>query len=100
VRTSCYRELFERTLAAKEIQPASILEFGSIEAMKKCARSGLGLAFLPQMAVEAELANGQLASIPWEDLKFNIFTQIVYRKDKWLSPALSALIQLSKELIK
>src|SRR3954454_23739584 len=50
-----YRDLFERELnsVAGGVQ---FMEFGTIEATKRAAATGLGIALLPEVTVAAELA--------------------------------------------
>ncbi|HBE76421.1 MAG TPA: LysR family transcriptional regulator [Firmicutes bacterium] len=95
----CYRLIFEAQLREAGIQPGSVFEFGSVETTKKCVMSGLGISMLPQMTVEQEIAAGQLEDLGWTGSDFNIYTQMIYHKGKWLSPALTALIQLSREIL-
>lgn len=95
----CYRVTFEQTLAEAGAQPGSVLEFGSVEVIKKCVASGLGLTMLPRMAVEAELNRGQLVELRWSAPEQGISTQVVRHRGKWLSPALSALLSLARELL-
>jgi DNA-binding transcriptional LysR family regulator len=95
----CYRLIFEAQLSEAGIQPGSVFEFGSVETTKKCVMSGLGISMLPQMTVEQEIAAGQLKDLGWTGSDFNIYTQMIYHKGKWLSPALTALIQLSREIL-
>lgn len=96
----CYRQLFETQLVEANVQPSSTLEIGSVEAVKKCVANNLGVSLLPQMAVEQELSLGILRDLNWTDLNFNIFTLMIYHKDKWLSPALKAFIELARQLLK
>lgn len=99
-RGCSYRSAFEDMLNKAGVQPSSSLEFGSVEAIKKCVISGLGITLLPRVAVEAEVAEGQLVDLNWSGPDFNMTTQIVYHKDKWISPALQALLDLAGETIK
>lgn len=76
-----------------------MLEFDSIEAIKKCVTQQLGATLLPRMAVEGELIRGELTDLQWQGPDFDTNTQIVYHKDKWISPALSAFLKLSREML-
>lgn len=91
-----YREMFERTLADAGARPATSLEFGSIEAIKQCVMAGMGITFLPEVTVTAELAQGWLVALPWTGPEHTVMTQIAWHKDKWLSPALRAFIDLTR----
>ncbi|HYF96065.1 MAG TPA: LysR family transcriptional regulator [Symbiobacteriaceae bacterium] len=95
-----YRAVLDGFLTEAGIQPGSVLESGSIEAIKKLVISGLGVSLLPRMVVEAELQTGQLADLRWRGPDFAIRTQLVHHKDKWLSPALQALFSLTEELVR
>ena len=91
-----YRLIFERALHQAGVQLPAPVEFHSVEAIKQCAIAGMGLAFLPQVAITNELATGQLVHIPFVNHTFEIATQITWHKDKWLSPTLAAFIDVVK----
>lgn len=89
-----YREMFEGTLAQSGISSPMKIEFASIEAIKECIRSKLGVSLLPQMAVRREVESGQLTRLNWCGPEFPILTQLCWHKSRWISPALSAFIDL------
>jgi DNA-binding transcriptional LysR family regulator len=95
-----YRSLFERRLAAVGVHPASNVEFTSIEALKQCVAAGVGIAVLPVMVVARELAQGQLRALPWQQDNFQVYTQLAWHKDRWLSPALTAFLETSRGILK
>jgi len=94
-----YRVVFEKILRDAGVRPGSVLEFGSIEAIKKCVIQQLGITLLPRMAVEGELSRGELTDLQWQGPDFDTNTQVVYHKDKWISPTLSAFLKLSREML-
>ena len=94
-----YRDMFTRALAAAGVYPATTMEFSSIEAIKQCVMAGMGITVLPAVAVAAEMAQGRLAALRWAAPDFQMVTQMVWHKDKWLSPALQALLSLSREVL-
>lgn len=87
-----YRTLFEQHLNSCGIFTDPSLEFWSIEAIKQCVMAGLGIAFLPLVTVQAELREGKLVSLGWDDSKQRVTTQIVHHTKKWQSPALSEFL--------
>jgi len=95
----CYRSLFERILSRTGVSPATTLEFSSIEAVKQCVMTGLGLTILPAVAVSTEIAQGRLCKLPWRGPDLTVVTHIVWHKDKWLSPALEAFLSLAREML-
>ncbi|HPF20488.1 MAG TPA: LysR family transcriptional regulator [Syntrophomonas sp.] len=93
-RDCSYRSVIEKHLAESKIQPLSSYEFDSIEAIKQFVLSGLGIALLPYAAVEKELAAGNMVDLRLRQPKIEMYTQIVCHKNKWMSPALTALLDL------
>lgn len=92
----CYRKQFEHGLAASGVKPNIVLETSSIQVIKETALSGLGICILPVMAVEAELKTKQLIRLPYET-DCHIVSQLIYHKDKWISPALRFFFELIRE---
>ncbi|MEH7346276.1 LysR family transcriptional regulator [Bacillus sp. JJ1532] len=94
-KEASYRRIFEEFLRDRGIAPSNIMEFWSIEAIKRSVMSGLGISYLPLMTVQDEIKEGKLKMIPCEaDLK-QIYSQVVYHKNKWVSPALSSFIDIT-----
>lgn len=96
-RNCSYRSVIESYLADSKIKPGSSYEFDSIEAIKQFVLSGLGIALLPYAAVEKELAAGNMVDLRLIEPKIEMYTQIIYHKNKWLSPALLSLLDLVNE---
>jgi DNA-binding transcriptional LysR family regulator len=94
-----YRAVFENILNRHNIKPYVALETGSVQAIKQFTMSGLGITLLPEVAVKDELANNKLVTLNWEGEDFGIVSQILYHKDKWISPALKAFLELSKTIM-
>lgn len=94
-----YRKTIMTMLSDCGLTPKSIMEIGSIQAMKQLAISGLGIILLPKIAVEEELSKGQLVKLNWCGPSFEFFTQVIYHEDKWMSPALRTLLDMTKELL-
>lgn len=89
-----YRTLFEHYLNSHGVFPDPNLEFWSIEAIKQCVISGLGLSFLPLIAVRTELREGKLVKLNWDDVSQRVATQLAYHQKKWRSPALAEFLEL------
>ncbi|MCP3746290.1 MULTISPECIES: LysR family transcriptional regulator [unclassified Paenibacillus] len=90
-----YRTMFEKYLEEREITSSQIMELWSIEAIKQCVMSGLGITCLPFMTVIEELHQEKLKIIPCEGGFQEIFSQVAYHKNKWISPALSEFIAIT-----
>lgn len=96
-RNCSYRSVIETYLSDAKIKPGSSYEFDSIEAIKQFVLSGLGIALLPYAAVERELSAGTMVDLRLIEPKIEMYTQIVYHKNKWLSPTLLSLLDLVNE---
>jgi DNA-binding transcriptional LysR family regulator len=91
-----YRAKFDKMLALANIRPGSITEFSSVEAIKQCVIAGMGLAVLPMIVVEQEVRDKKIKTLNWSGAAFDITTHVRWHKDKWLSPALAAFLELVK----
>ncbi|WP_151736359.1 LysR family transcriptional regulator ['Paenibacillus yunnanensis' Narsing Rao et al. 2020] len=93
--TGCtYRTLFEQYLHQHGVFPDPKLEFWSIEAIKQCVISGLGISFLPLITVRKELEEGRLARLNWNHNMQRVATQTAVYHKKWISPALEEFLNL------
>lgn len=93
----CYRNMFERDLSMFNISPKIVLETGSIHVIKQTALSGLGLCILPELATQKELKNRNLVKLAYQT-NYNIVSQLICHKDKWISPNLSDFISVIKQM--
>ncbi len=93
-----YRALFDHIMSQFDIKPRSIIETGNVQAIKQLVLSGMGITFLPLTAIEEELQQKRLVRLNWRGPEFPIFTQVLYHKDKWISTALKAFIDLLIEI--
>jgi DNA-binding transcriptional LysR family regulator len=93
-----YRQLFEHEFTRAGVYSLVKLEFNSIEAIKQCVMAGLGIGFLPQVAVAKELESEKLCALRWER-PFRVNTQMIYNREKWHSPVLQAFLQTCREML-
>ncbi|MEU4036225.1 LysR family transcriptional regulator [Streptomyces collinus] len=91
-----YRDLFERELTASA--PVDFLEFGTIEATKRAAAAGLGIALLPEVTVAAELAEGSLVRLAWEP-PFTLRTQLAWRSGRRLATHVRLFVEQARRLV-
>jgi DNA-binding transcriptional LysR family regulator len=94
-----YRTMFDRSFEKEGIDSITYLEFQSAEAIKQCAISGIGIAFLPEIVAEAEVERGELVALPWQIPDLHVYTQMSWHKDKWLSPIILSFIEAAREVI-
>lgn len=94
-----YRTMFDRSFEKEGIDSITYLEFQSAEAIKQCAISGIGIAFLPEIVAEAEVERGELVALPWQIPDLHVYTQMLWHKDKWLSPIMMSFIEAAREIL-
>jgi len=92
-----YRLKLDQQMSLQNIRPGHVTEFSSVEAIKQCVAAGMGLGRLPANVVARELRQHQLKALHWAGPSLDIATHILWHKDKWISPAMSAFIELVKE---
>ncbi|MEU9962229.1 LysR family transcriptional regulator [Streptomyces sp. NPDC050982] len=93
-----YRDLFEEELNTRSAEPVSFMEFGTIEATKRAAAAGLGIALLPAVTVAEELADGRLVALPWEP-PFTLSTQLAWRSGKRLPAHARLFVEQARKLV-
>lgn len=93
-RDCVYRTMLEDDLARRGVVPSQTMELWSIEAIKRCVISGLGISLLPRMTVDEELGYGSLKLIRAKGEFAAIYSQMAVHRKKWVSPALAAFIRI------
>jgi DNA-binding transcriptional LysR family regulator len=91
-----YRMVFEQSLAAEGITPATIIEMNSIEAIRQTIKAGLGIAIIPQIATRGDVHTGEMVKVNWiEPLETGIL--MIHYKEKWRSPAVEAFMDTMRK---
>lgn len=97
-KTDCdYPLRLKKILVEERIKPAAMPEFNSVEAIKHCIRAGLGVALLPRIAVARESEAGELAILPWPDGPFETAVFMIWHKEKWRTPSMSAFLETVRQ---
>jgi len=90
------RKALDRYFKEQDVVVEHVREFDNIETMKRAVEIDSGIAILPEPTVRQEVANRTLAAVKLEG-NYRRPLGVIYRKDKVLSPAMKAFIQLLKE---
>lgn len=97
---SATRVAVNKKLRSLDLQLEAVMEMNSPEAVKQAVQSGLGVAFLSRFAVGTELKSGTLAVLKARGLTIHRELKIAYRKDKHLSRAAQAFIEVARQASK
>ncbi len=96
-----YRRLLDEKLASRSIEITPVLEMGSADIICKLVEDNAGISFLPDYVTEPSVKAGKLVRLSVEDFKIELWKQILYHRDKWLSIQMQAIIDfLSKISLK
>ena len=74
------------------------LELPTLQAIKQFVAMGNGVALVPEISVETELARRELIAIPVRELQVKRKLRLVYRKDASLSHAARAFLKVAEAL--
>lgn len=88
------RIVLEELFKDKGVTLKKTMEFGTTEGIKQAVAANLGISILSRHVVFKELASGAIKTIPLKgmDLKRNLY--LVRRKDRYLSEAAQAFLNL------
>ena len=87
-----YRRVMDEKLArdSRIIQP--ILETGRADLICSLVEQDMGIGFLPDYVTEEGVAAGRLVRLHVPDFKVVVWKQLLYRREKWLSLPMRAMI--------
>ena len=96
---SSYHAISQAVFRESGVTPRHTLDVDSLEMAKHLVLKGLGLAFLPRVAVEHELRDGALRSIEISNAEpISRQIAVIYRKRRVPSRPVLALLDLLKEI--
>ncbi len=101
MRVTCETSLDKlfKIIAEAGAAPGPVIEFGGFEAVKRCVAAGLGLTAVMRSAIDHELEQGSLVELAFSMAAFRRHIQLVRHRDRWLSPALTAFLEVAKDEI-
>ncbi len=95
-RGMSYRDALDQRLAACGLQLRPYLELGSAALLCQMVEQGMGLSFLPEYIARDALAAGRVVKLNVPDCSITMHRQLLYHRDKWLTPQMKAFIRLVK----
>jgi len=94
-----YRRCLESVLNSEKIRYDAALEFNSVAALKRCVMAGVGITILPRITAEEDISQGRLAALSWPLERLEVAALMIWLRDRWLSPTLSAFMQTAREVL-
>ena len=87
-----YRRVMDEMLAERSLEVRPVLETGRADVLCRLAEEGAGISLLPDYVTEASVREGRLIRLEIRDFQIQVWKQILYRKEKWISPQMQAVI--------
>lgn len=97
---SPYRQKVLETFEKQKTKLNIAVELPSLEAIKRLVEKGVGVALVPKLTAQSEIANGQLVGIAVKDMKLERKLNIIYRRNSELSYAAQAFLKIAREFSK
>ena len=91
---SPYREVVVREFQKHQVPLRMDVEMPTVETIRKLVQDNLGVAFLPRMCVEEEIAQGRLCEVRVKEMHVERKIRLVYPKRRALSHAAQAFLKV------
>ena len=91
-----YRYAMEQILAADGIELHPFLETGNTDIITKMLLQNRGVSFLPEFVVRDYIRSGLLAELDTECPEICMWSQLVYHKNKYVTPQMERFMELMR----
>lgn len=92
-----YRRVFDRELAKKSLEITPVLEIGRTDIITSMIAQSNMISYLPDFVTKPLIESGKLTYLDVCDMNIDIWKQLIYHKNKWLSRSMKAFIDYVKE---
>ena len=92
-----YRRVFDRELAKKSLEITPVLEIGRTDIITSVLLENDMISYLPDFVTEPLIASGKLCYLDVCDLNIDVWKQLIYHKNKWMSKSMKLFIDYIKE---
>ncbi len=93
-----YRRVFDEMLAKMSLEIQPVLEIGRTDLITKSLEKTSAISFLPDFVTEQKVAEGTLVYLDIADFQIDIWKQLIYHKNKWMSKHFNAFIEYVKRM--
>lgn len=88
-----YRRILDERLASLSLEIQPVFEVGNTELICRMLEDNIStLSFLPDYATRQFIQEGRLCFVEVNDFDVEIWAQLLYHRDKWISPQMQAFI--------
>lgn len=88
-----YRRLLDEHLAKQGLEIQPVLEMGDADLICRLVEEDMGLSLLPDYVTEDAVRRGAVVRLKIADFHAAVWKQLLYRRDKWVSLPMQAMIE-------
>lgn len=92
-RGMSYRRLMDEKLAELSLEITPVLEIGSTSLICNLIEQNTGISLLPDYVTEQSKKEGRLAYLCVKDFDIKVWKQLLYHRDKWISPQMDSVLK-------
>jgi DNA-binding transcriptional LysR family regulator len=87
-----YRRLMDESLAARSMEVLPVLEAAQADLICDLVAQNQGVSFLPDYVTQKAVEEGRMVRLNVQEVSVTVWKQLLYRRDKWVSPQMEAMI--------
>lgn len=91
-----YRRVFDKELAKRSLEITPVLEIGRTDIITTMVAQSNMISYLPDFVSKPLVQSGALCYLDVCDMELDIWKQLIYHKNKWISGSLKAVIDYIK----
>lgn len=92
-----YRKVLDNELAKMSLEITPVLEIGRTDIITSIIANGDMISYLPDFVTKDMVNKGKLCYLDVCDMNIDIWKQLIYHKNKWMSRSLRTFIDYIKE---
>ena len=92
-----YRRVLDEKLATLSLEINPVLEISRTDLITRLLETSDSIGFLPDFVTKQKVQEGKLIYLNVKDFDVDIWKQLIYHKNKWLSKPLTEFIDFVKE---
>ncbi|MDO4559938.1 MAG: LysR family transcriptional regulator [bacterium] len=96
-RDAIYRRELDNEAARNGIELVPFLEIDNLEVVLRLLKKQMGISFIPDYVIHESVEAGELAVLDVDYHIINLWSQLVYHKNKFLTPQMLAFIRMVQE---
>lgn len=93
-----YRRLLDQSLEKMSLEIRPVLELGRTDIITEVLSNGIGISILPDFVTKELVEAGKLAYLDVVDIQFDVWKQLLYHRNKWISHTLRCFIEYVKRM--